>query len=87
MSSLKGPLIGLVAVPLLTWVTYSTALQIQSGAHVEYTGRRALTKRALAWAAEALGPTGVLAVGGLLTAGMVAWLIFTLKQRKAAAKS
>ncbi len=87
MPSLKGPILGLIAAPLLTWGTYTTALQIRSGAHVEITGRRALTKRLFAWAAETLGPTGVLVAGGLATAAMLAWLILTLKRRKAAAKS
>lgn len=71
---------------MLSWSLYTTAVQIQSGAYVEYTGRRALTKRLLAWIAGTLGPTGVLVVLGLITAAMVAWLVLTLKKRKAAAK-
>lgn len=44
MPSLKGPILGLIAAPLLTWGTYTTALQIQGGAQVEITGRRAAAK-------------------------------------------
>ena len=87
MPSLKGPIIGLIVAPLLTWLTYATALHIQDGTYKEPTGRRALQKKLLAGAAEALGPTGSLLVGGLLCAGMVAWLVVTLKKRAAAAKA
>lgn len=87
MPSLKGPIIGLLVAPLLTWVTWSTALDIQGGTYREPTGRRAGAKKLFAWIAEALGPTGVLVVGGLVCAGMVAWLIVTLKKRKEAPKA
>jgi hypothetical protein len=85
MPSLKGPIIGLIGAPLLTWLTYATALQIEAGTYKEPTGRKVLYKKMLAGAAEALGPSGSLAVGGLVCAGMVAWLIVTLKKRKEAA--
>lgn len=85
MPSLKGPIIGLVVAPLATWLAYGTALQIQSGTYKEPTGRRILYKKIFAGIAETLGPTGTLVVGGLLCAGMVAWLVLTLKKRKEAA--
>ncbi|HEX7899895.1 MAG TPA: hypothetical protein VF950_19150 [Planctomycetota bacterium] len=87
MPSLKGPIIGLIAAPLLTWATYSTAIDIQNGVQHEYTGRRAGTKKLFAFFAESLGPTGVLVVGGAICLGMIAWLVFTLKKRKEAAKA
>ena len=87
MPSLKGPIIGLIIAPILSWATYSTALDIQGGTYREPTGRRAGLKKLFAWIAESLGPTGVLVVGGLVCAGMVAWLILTLKKRKEAAKA
>ena len=87
MPSLKGPIIGLIAAPLLTWLSYATALQIRSGTYHEPTGRKALQKKLIAGVAEALGPTGSLVVGGLVCAGMVAWLVVTLKKRSAAAKA
>jgi hypothetical protein len=87
MPSLKGPIIGLIAAPLLTWATYSTAIDLQNGVHHEYSGRRAATKKLFAFIAESLGPTGVLVVGGAVCVGMVAWLVLTLKKRKEAAKA
>jgi hypothetical protein len=83
MPSLKGPILGVIIAPLLTWASYSTAVQIQDGIRFEYSGRRAGLKQLMAWLAETLGPAGSLVVGGLVSAGMVAWLIVTLKKRKA----
>ena len=85
MPSLKGPLIGLVAAPLLTWLMYAEARQIEAGIRHEYTGRRAGAKKLFALVAETLGPTNTLLVGGAVCVGMVVWLIVTLKKRKEAA--
>jgi hypothetical protein len=81
MPSLKGPLIGLVVAPILTWLTYSMAVSIQAGEEIKISGRRSAYKRLFAWLAETLGTTGSLVAGGLLTLAMAAWLIFTLKAR------
>jgi hypothetical protein len=81
MPSLKGPLIGIVAAPLLTWATCSMAVSIQAGEEIRISGRRSSYKRLFAWLAETLGPTGSLVAGGLLTLAMAAWLVLTLKAR------
>lgn len=81
MPSLKGPIVGLLVTAVLTVVTYLTAVDIQGGVHREYTGRRAGTKKLFAAIAEALGPTGVLMVGGLISAALVGWLVWTIRQR------
>ena len=83
MPSLKGPIVGLIVAPILTWLTWSTAVDLQNGIHPQYTGRRTIVKRLLASIAESLGPTGVLLVGGAVCLGMAAWLVMTLKRRKA----
>jgi hypothetical protein len=82
MGRIKGPLFGLLAAGLLTWTTYSTALETQGGVHREYTGRRAGLKQLFAWLADLLGPTGVLVAGGLIIAACVAWLVLSLKKGK-----
>lgn len=81
MASVKGPLVGTLVCGGLTWVMWSTAVDAQAGIHREYHGRRSGIKQLLASAAESLGPTGSLVVGGLLTLGMIGWLVYTLKQR------
>ena len=83
MSSLKGPIAGLLLAPLFTWIAYSTAVDLRNGIKPEYTGRRVIIKKILASIAESLGPTGVLLVSGAICLGMVAWLVMTLKKRAA----
>ncbi len=81
MSSVKGPLVGTLVCGGLTWVMWSTAVDAQAGIHKDYHGRRSGIKQLLASVAESLGPTGSLVVGGLLTLGMIGWLVYTLKQK------
>ena len=87
MPSLKGPILGLIIAPILTFGAYMTAVEIEHGVRHEYTGRRAGVKMLFAWIAESLGSTGVIVAGGLICAGMVAWLILTLKKRASVRKA
>lgn len=87
LNALKGPVIGLGVIGLLTWLTHAMALELAAGHEIRTTGRRAIYKKALAWAAELLGPTGVLVVGGLLAAAMIAWAVVAVKNLKQAPKS
>jgi hypothetical protein len=84
MPSLKGPIIGMLVAPVLTWLAYSTAVSLQAGEEIKTTGRRAGLKALFVAVAETLGPTGSLVVGGIITAAMVAWLVYALGQRKKA---
>ncbi len=87
MPSVKGPIVGTLLCGGLTWVMWSIATDAQAGIHREYHGRPAGVKQLLSSLAESLGPTGSLVAGGLLTAGMLGWLIHTLVQRKKGGKS
>ena len=87
MRSFKEPLVGTLLCGGLTWVLWSMATDAQAGVHREYHGRRAAMRALLGWLAEALGPAGSLALGGVVTAGMLGWLVYTLIQRKKAEKS
>ncbi len=73
------PIIGVLSIPLLTYGTYTYALDAQRGIRHEFTGRRAGVKQLLAAAGEALGPTPTLVVGGLLTAAAIAWLVVSIR--------
>ncbi len=57
-------LLGVVAMPLFTWVFYDIAVDAQQGGHYEVSsGRRRGTNQLLVNVVEAIGPTGILMIG------------------------
>ena len=78
MPSLRGPMIAVLAAPLLTFVTYSSAVKSAAGESLEVTGRRRAVKQLIISVGETLGPTGSLVVGGVATILAVIWLIYTI---------
>lgn len=70
-------LLGVVIIPILTWVLREMAIDAQNGEHYVATGRRSGLKQLVANAVEALGPTGVTIIGIL---GVLYMLYVTYKR-------
>ena len=64
-------LLGVVAIPVFTWVFRGMALEAEQGIHYEASGRRSGIKQLLANVVEALGPFWVTVIGVLATLYMV----------------
>ena len=64
-------LLGVVAIPLFTWVMRDMAIDAQHGIEYEASGRRSGLKNLLADFVEMIGPMGVTAIGVLGLAYMV----------------
>ena len=59
-------LLGVVAMPLFTWVFYDIAVDAQQGGHYEVSsGRRRGANQLLVNVVEAIGPTGILIIGAI----------------------
>ena len=59
-------LLGVVAMPLFTWVLYDIAVDAQNGGHFEVSsGRRRGANQLLVNVVEAIGPTGILIIGAI----------------------
>lgn len=64
-------LLGVICIPIFTWIFRGMAVDAQNGEEYVATGRRSGLKNLLASAVEAIGPTGVLIIGLLGLAYMV----------------
>ncbi len=82
MPGLKGPILGVIFVPLITFGMYSAALEAQSGGMREFSGRNAALKSLIYSAGSALGPTGSLVVGAVLALAAIGWLVMTIQKRR-----
>ncbi|MFT5512896.1 MAG: hypothetical protein ACI8SE_001295 [Bacteroidia bacterium] len=63
--------IGIVIVPIATWIFRGMALDAQNGQHYQAEGRRSGVKQLIGNAVEALGPTGVTVLGIVVLGYMV----------------
>jgi hypothetical protein len=66
LSAMSPSLVCLGFTVGLTWLIHSMATEIAMGQEINVSGRKSLYKTIFAWAAETLGTTGTLAVGGLV---------------------
>jgi hypothetical protein len=66
LSAMSPSLVCLGFTVGLTWLIHSMATEIAMGQEINVSGRKSLYKTIFAWAAETLGATGTLAVGGLV---------------------
>jgi hypothetical protein len=66
LSAMSPSLVCLGFTVGLTWLIHSMATEIAMGQEINVSGRKTLYKTIFAWAAETLGTTGTLAVGGLV---------------------
>lgn len=82
MPRLEGPIGALIVVPVLTLVTYSSAVKSAAGEPLEVSGRRQTLKQLIVSAGESLGPTGCLVVGGVATILAIIWLVVTVRVRQ-----
>ena len=79
---MKGPIIGVILVPIITYAMYAAAIETQAGAVHEFHGKNAAIKSLIYSAGGTLGTTGSLVVGGVLSLAMLAWLILSIKNKK-----
>jgi hypothetical protein len=77
---MKGPIIGTILAPIITIAMYFSALEAQSGATREFTGRNAAIKSLIYSLGGTIGPVGSIIVGGLISVAMIAWLIVSIKK-------
>lgn len=70
-------LLGVVVIPVFTWVFRGMAINAQNGEHYVASGRRSGLKQLFANVIEALGPTGVTIIGLL---GLLYMLYITYKR-------
>ncbi len=56
-------LIGVIAIPIATWISRSMAIDAQNGEHYVASGRNSGLKQLLASVIEAIGPTGITIIG------------------------
>ena len=82
MPSLKIPLLGTIIFAIITIAMYCAAIDVQQGGMQDFSGKHATIKKGIYSIGSSLGPTGSLVVGGIITLGMVVWLIITLRKRK-----
>lgn len=75
MGALKTPAILIFVVGFLTYAMYESASAAERGEHHVASGRRAGVKQLVINAGEAVGPTGTLAIGGLLELALVGWIV------------
>ncbi len=76
-------LLGVIAIPLFTWVFRDMAIDAQNGIAYEASGRRSGLKSLLADFVEMIGPTGVLIIG-LLGLGYMVYRTYNRFQNPAA---
>jgi hypothetical protein len=81
MPGLKWPLIAVFMLPICTVAMYLAARDSSAG-H-DFDGRHQALKQLLYSVGNQLGATGSLVVGGGLTLGAVAWLVGTIRRRRA----
>ncbi|WP_315822574.1 hypothetical protein [Paraflavitalea speifideaquila] len=79
IKAIQSQLIGVGLILLFGWVLYSEAQTIEAGGSIDTSGRRALTKRLMAWVAETLGSQGVLIVSGVALAACGYYIYRNLK--------
>jgi hypothetical protein len=74
-----GLLVGMGAIALVTWLAYDEALDVQAGKPLRGPGGKGrLFRQVLRWLGELVGPTGVLAIGGVLAAVLFAVMLYGL---------
>lgn len=83
LPSLKNHIVAVIVVPLITLGMYAAALDAQQGIEHAYHGRHAASKQALAAISEAVGPIGVVALGGVALAIALTLLILRIRRRRA----
>jgi hypothetical protein len=79
IKAIQSQLIGVGLTLVFGWVLYDEAKTIEAGGTIEISGRRALTRRLMAWLAEQLGTTGILLVAGLALAACGYFIYKNLK--------
>jgi len=79
---MKGPIIGVIIAPIITFAMYTSAVEAQTGAIHEFTGKHAAIKSLIYSLGSSLGPIGSLIAGGVVSLAMIAWLISAIKKRR-----
>lgn len=78
MNSLKAAMSVVFVAPLLTYVTYSSAVKSAAGESVDVSGRRQGIKQLIVYVGETLGPAATLSIGCGVTIASVIWLAYVV---------
>ena len=75
-----APLVTVAVFAFITWALYMAATGLAEGEDADTSGRNAALKAVTVLVLDLLGPTGVVIVGGLITAIAVAWGVARIRK-------